>query len=427
MRTPDGGARISWGRGCISVNAACLRMLHKMDGRTPLLELLAAGGWNERQALPLIEGLALSGLVELRREQVKRERRGWIKTTRMVAVSVEINQRCNQNCKRCYLSEARPEAEQLTIQELSDLFSDLGAYGVTSVCLSGGEPLLRQDLLHIVRLAKKSRLQVAIASNGTLLTGQVARDLVNAGVQAVQISVDGLAETHDGTRRSPGAFAALKQTFQACGRSGLIAYAITGITDKNVDELVALSAVLADWGAQGQLLPRYIPSGVADEDFDCVTREKLLVTLRALRRAHRVPPLSCDPVINRALGRHGRCGAGYNGASISTDGSVKICDALPHYVGSVREQEIGEIFESSPFVQRLVQRHQNLDMCPELANDPCYGCVAYQFLSHGTLDGQDMHHPAATCAHQNIPRAISTTEAGTPYVPELAAASRSAQ
>ncbi len=73
--------------------------------------------------------------------------------------------------------------------------------------LSGGEPLYRSDIFQLARYATDKGLRVALATNGTLVTKDVARMIVDAGVRRVSISLDGAdAPTHDAFRGIPGAF-----------------------------------------------------------------------------------------------------------------------------------------------------------------------------------------------------------------------------
>jgi MoaA/NifB/PqqE/SkfB family radical SAM enzyme len=75
--------------------------------------------------------------------------------------------------------------------------------------LSGGEPLYRSDIFQLARYATNKGLRVALATNGTLVTKEVARMIVDAGVKRVSMSLDGAdALTHDSFRGIPGAFEA---------------------------------------------------------------------------------------------------------------------------------------------------------------------------------------------------------------------------
>jgi MoaA/NifB/PqqE/SkfB family radical SAM enzyme len=389
-------------------------MLQMFDGSLTVDELLGKTGWVAEGVYSLIDRLVSAGILKLAGKPMNPDRRGWIKTSRLMAVSLEVIQRCNQNCLRCYLQGIKSPAQQLTLAEIERIFLQLVSYGVNSVSLSGGEPFLREDLMDIVRLARENGLEVIIASNGTLLTPRRAAELARLGVRVLQLSVNGLERTHDRLRRSQGAFTALKQAFRVCAAAGLQVYAITDISGESAEEIGALNRLLADWGAHGHLLVRYVPSGVAEDDFRPLSRDRFFAALKTLREA--TPVVSCDPVINRMLGRDGRCGAGYYGATITTDGEVKLCDALPCYVGNVRERSIGDIFESSALIGQLGQRHQKLDARPQLAGDPHYGCMAYQYLASGSIEAEDSYHPAASPGSWPPPRAASAKAEGVPYV-----------
>ncbi len=397
VRCRDGGAQFSWHDLNISVNAAGLRILNALDGSTAIPELVAREQWDLSVVREFIRRFIDAGLIIPLHEPQRRARRGWIKTTRLSAVSVEIIQQCNQNCVRCYLTGIVPEGNHLSLSELEDLFRDLKWYGVTAVCLSGGEPFMRSEWPEIVRLAVCHDLQVSIATNSTFLSAETLARIRESGVAALQISVDGTEATHDATRQSPGSFIALKKVFHSCARAGVPAFAITSISRENASDIPSLNSILREWGAVGHIVNRYVPTGVSTDDYVCSSRQQFESALVELRDRMAVPVTSCDPVINHWLGRKQMCGAGYYGASVSATGMVKICDTVPHdTLGNVRNTRIGDAFERSPLVGNIVERHQEALSNNRWHDDPCYGCLAHQTACHRKIDGEDPYHFSAS-------------------------------
>ena len=115
--------------------------------------------------------------------------------------------RCNLTCKHCYsISADREFPGELTTQEIYAVMDDLKRCGVRVLILSGGEPLLRADLFDIARRAKAMGFYTALSSNGTLIDEAMVGRIADINFDYVGISLDGLRETHDRFRRSPGAF-----------------------------------------------------------------------------------------------------------------------------------------------------------------------------------------------------------------------------
>src|SRR5208282_4734844 len=104
--------------------------------------------------------------------------------------------------------------------------------------LSGGEPLYRQDIFQLARYGTDKGLRVALATNGTLVTKQVARMIVDSGVRRVAISLDGSdALTHDRFRGIPGAFEAALAGFRNLKNLGMSVQINTTIARHNAHQL----------------------------------------------------------------------------------------------------------------------------------------------------------------------------------------------
>lgn len=118
-----------------------------------------------------------------------------------------VGRRCNLRCVHCY-SHSRDQAYggELTTAEAENLIRDLGEFGAPVLLFSGGEPLMRPDLLSLAKSAKNAGLRVVISTNGTLITETMAKDLKEIGLSYVGVSLDGLKETNDRFRGVKGAF-----------------------------------------------------------------------------------------------------------------------------------------------------------------------------------------------------------------------------
>jgi len=115
--------------------------------------------------------------------------------------------RCNLKCLHCYAaSDAGRAPDELSTAEAQAMLADLAAYGVPAVLLSGGEPLVREDLIDLAAHARSLGLRPTLSTNGTLITEAVARRIREAGFTYVGISLDGLGEVNDHFRGVPGAF-----------------------------------------------------------------------------------------------------------------------------------------------------------------------------------------------------------------------------
>lgn len=123
------------------------------------------------------------------------------------AVAVwNVTSRCNLRCTHCYAAAGARSDGELTTDEALGLVEDLSALGVKVLILSGGEPLLREDIFDISHHGTRKGLMVILSSNGTLIDEEMAGRIKHSGVKYVGVSLDGLAATHDLIRGSAGGF-----------------------------------------------------------------------------------------------------------------------------------------------------------------------------------------------------------------------------
>ena len=120
----------------------------------------------------------------------------------------EVTKGCNLRCIHCRATATELSSPtDLPTRAALGIIDQIAAAANPILVLSGGEPLYRSDIFQLARYATDKGLRVALATNGTLVTKDVARMIVDAGVRRVSISLDGAdALTHDAFRGIPGAF-----------------------------------------------------------------------------------------------------------------------------------------------------------------------------------------------------------------------------
>ena len=112
-----------------------------------------------------------------------------------------ITQACNLRCKRCAASAAEPVPGELTTKEAKAVIDNLAEAEIMHLSFSGGEPLVRSDILELTAYASKRFRSIGIVSNGYLIDKSLAADIASTGVRQVMISLDGEDRiTHDSNR-----------------------------------------------------------------------------------------------------------------------------------------------------------------------------------------------------------------------------------
>lgn len=153
--------------------------------------------------------------------------------------------RCNLTCMHCYSTSAdRDFAGELDTAEALAVMADLRAFGVPVLILSGGEPLLRDDIFTLSARARELGFYVALSTNGTLIDTDNIDAIAAAGYDYVGISLDGIGVTHDRFRRKAGAFDASLRAVDLCKERGIKVGLRFTLTQHNAAELPQLLALM---------------------------------------------------------------------------------------------------------------------------------------------------------------------------------------
>lgn len=157
--------------------------------------------------------------------------------------------RCNLTCKHCYsISADKDFPGELSTQEVFDVMDDLKRFRVPVLILSGGEPLLRQDIYDIAHRAKTMGFYVGLSSNGTLIDESNIDKIAAVGFDYVGVSLDGIKQTHDTFRRMQGAFDLSMHGIRLCHERGIKVGIRFTMTQDNAHELPQLLALMEDEG-----------------------------------------------------------------------------------------------------------------------------------------------------------------------------------
>ena len=115
--------------------------------------------------------------------------------------SFDVTLNCTSKCEYC--SNWRASHKDLTTEEVRLVLFKLKEIGVIRLCISGGEPLLRKDIVKIIRFAKGLGFSVDLTTNGAICNANLYRDLIDAGLDSMGFSIDGVsAETHERFRKN---------------------------------------------------------------------------------------------------------------------------------------------------------------------------------------------------------------------------------
>jgi radical SAM protein with 4Fe4S-binding SPASM domain len=151
----------------------------------------------------------------------------------------ELTKGCNLRCIHCRASATELSSPtDLSTQAAKSIIDQIAEVSNPILVLSGGEPLFRSDIFELARYGTDKGLRVALATNGTLVTKQIAQKIADTGIKRVAISLDGAdAATHDAFRGIPGAFDAAITGFRNLKSCGMSVQINTTVARHNVHQL----------------------------------------------------------------------------------------------------------------------------------------------------------------------------------------------
>jgi radical SAM protein with 4Fe4S-binding SPASM domain len=312
----------------------------------------------------------------------------------MLIVAWEVTAACNLSCGYCRASASSlPDKEELSTGEALSFLDSIATLHPMLI-LSGGEPLLRPDIFRIARHAVSLGIRVSLASNGTLLTAQVADEIAACGISRVSISLDGATpEKHDPIR-GLGSFQAALQGLESL--RGKVDFQINNtLTSRNESDVPAIFDLAQRVGARALHFFFLVATGRGrEEDLISPERQEQLLLEIDLEREHRFleVQVTCAPQyarIARPGKRTGGCLAGKSFVFVSRKGDVYPCGYFPLRVGNIREKNFIEIWENATELKALRARalKGKCGLCS--FSGVCGGCRARAYAATGDFLGPD--------------------------------------
>jgi radical SAM protein with 4Fe4S-binding SPASM domain len=175
----------------------------------------------------------------------------------------EVTKGCNLRCIHCRATATELSSPyDLPTAKALNLIKQVSQLSLPILVLSGGEPLFRHDIFDLASYATSLGIRVALATNGTLVTKQMARQILDSGVRRVSISLDGAdASTHDAFRGISGAFDAALRGFRNLRELGMSLQINMTIARHNARQLPAVLGLAKEMGADALHTFLLVPVG----------------------------------------------------------------------------------------------------------------------------------------------------------------------
>ena len=178
-------------------------------------------------------------------------------------VAWELTRRCELNCRHCRAG-AGPDRDpsELSTAEALRAIKSLASFSRPLLILSGGDPLLREDLFDLIQAARDAGLKVVMAPTGANLNPDIVRKIKQAGVERLSISLDGASEkSHDLFRGKPGVFDLVMKGVDLLREAGISFQVNTTVTRVNISEVPEIYELARKIGAQAFHVFLLVPVG----------------------------------------------------------------------------------------------------------------------------------------------------------------------
>ena len=295
----------------------------------------------------------------------------------------ELTLACDHRCLHCgpRAGEARPD--ELTTDEALALVDDLADIGVGEVVLIGGEAYLRNDFILVIRKIRERGMACSMTTGGLTLTKARAEAMVEAGIQSVNLSIDGLEASHDHVRNREGSWRRAFEALRNIRDAGCRVAVNTQINQRSRFELLELFELLAAeriWAWQLQIT---CPHGNAVDNAEIVLQPymylELFEVLREVADRCRERNIVLWPGNNLGYfgphelalrkqqkqwsGHFTGCEAGRYSISIESNGTIKNCPSLggpANTAGNWRSTPLKQMWSEAP--QMTYFRGQSVDV-----------------------------------------------------------------
>ncbi|MCP3680670.1 MAG: radical SAM protein [Gammaproteobacteria bacterium] len=325
----------------------------------------------------------------------------------------EMTRRCNLTCVHCRSSSSAEKCQppDFSTEEACRILNDLETWAKPVIVLSGGEPLLRQDIFDIADYGARKGLRMCLATNGTLVTPNICRKIKTSGIKMVSLSLDGAsANVHDNFRCQPGAFQATINAAKQFKANKIKFIINSSFTKRNQEDIAACFQLAKQLGAEAWYLFMVIPTGrgetlleelitpedyqeILDWHYEVEKKEKTILMRPTcaphyyrIRFEYKKRENSCQKPRSLTFSPGGSkgCLAGQTIALIDVDGNVLPCSYLPISAGNLHKTSFKTIWHESKLFNRFRDYSRYKGRCGDCEYIKiCGGCRARAYMMTG--------------------------------------------
>ena len=295
-----------------------------------------------------------------------------------------ITHRCNLRCGHCYQDDYNAFSSQESLEDVLNKYTDfLNGYGFKGYLnITGGEPLTHPDLFWLLEESNSRGITTAVLTNGTLIGRREAAALKRLEVDYVQVSLDGLCDTHDKIR-GKGSFDLAIRGIRELKAQGIFVTIAFTAQRENYRELGRLADFCNSLGADKLWFDRVVIPESEDKNNLSLGSKEYSALCRKASRLNRSGKISCARALQFIPCREKNiysCNAGNRLLAVLADGTVMPCRRLPVKAGNITQSDFLTVYRENPELIKL-QKSEIPERCRacEYAQS-CRGgakCIAY--------------------------------------------------
>ncbi len=314
----------------------------------------------------------------------------------LLTIDWHITQRCYHACKHCYAAgeqfqgEATPQETIRIIDKILNLKNDFNI----RVTLTGGEPLLRDDVFEIASLLLENNVPISLTTNGILVRKNITK-IINSGIMQIQVSIDGMRSVHD-YLRGLNSFDSAIHALRLLKRENLMPSVMTTVNSFNFKQLPEIIDLVRSMNIPLLGIQRFIPVG-RGEGFKnlALTPENCRDLLNhVMRKREELKDEICimtpDPLKVLIDRREASCcPIGNNILALTPNGDMLPCCKLPINLGNLISQDFHEVWNSK--IMDTMRGGYNLKgKCGHCVHrEICRGCRAAAYAAFGDYLAED--------------------------------------
>lgn len=287
-----------------------------------------------------------------------------------VSATISITKNCQCDCDNCHFTYFEHSVKSnLKLDEFKEAIRQAVELGVTTIILSGGEPLLRKGLYKLIESVDKDKANVILYSNGEYLTYDRCKKLKSAGLYGVFVAFDSWKEEeHDQQRRREGIFSKAVEAIENVNKSGMLSgmntyFSSDGLKYDRFEKFVEFAKTI---GVQELTIQDYIPTGKDLKKnsamFSDFQRRLIQEWVKKFRKKQNYPGLSVQSTLTDGNCGRVHCFGGATHFYLTAAGEMCPCEYTPISIGKFPERSIRFLWAKMGITKPFASRSKSCRM-----------------------------------------------------------------